>query len=110
MFVSKVSSHQADYDLYFKPGQSFSLQSWSSPKQSAPEGTGKVGGVEKLAGVGKPGGVGKLGGVGWAGAGCVQVSLNWTPPPQGAEHSDHSPTSLNPSSTDNNNDKRIIVN
>ena len=54
MFVSKVSSHQADYNLYFKPGQSFSLQVRSSPTQSAPEGAG---------GSGKLGGVGKLG---WA--------------------------------------------
>ena len=92
MFVSKVSSPQADYNLYFKPGQSFSLQSWSSAKQSGPEG------------------VGKLGGVGWAEEGWVQISLNWTPTPQEAEHSDHSPTSLNRSSTENNNDKRIIVN
>ena len=40
--------------LYFKPGQSFSLQGRSSPTQSAPEGAG---------GSGKLGGVGKLG---WA--------------------------------------------
>ena len=63
------------------PGQSFSLQgllSDASPTQSAPP---------------------------WAGAGWVQVLvLVWIPPLQRAEHSDHSPKSLYPPSTENNND------
>ena len=58
------------------PGQSLVLQSWVSilcPWQSAPP---------------------------WAGSGFEQVLyLVWVPPPQVAEHSDHSPNSVHPPST-----------